>query len=239
MTRQERITKILTRIRQIAPDPLSRDNTVLDQSSAVKVINSVLSLGMNYRRGIEPKLDAFQEKNPDVRQVTELAAFIKDYENPIDFLIKEFNNYKHKPKNIRKANAINSVCEKLCGIINASPSVPEEDAIRQWARQAKPKGYSIWNIKEFKIAGFQWLRMLFRADTSKPDVHILNFLADTLSEKFPPTSEKKKLEAVELIEETSAHSDSEFSARDIDRIIWIFQSKTPNPTRACTATDGY
>ena len=223
MTRSERITTILARIRQIAPDPPPRDNTVLDQSPAVKVINSVLSLGLGYRKVIKPKLDAFQEKNPDVRQVTELAAFIKeDYQTPIDFLNKEFN-YEHKPKSIRKANAINSVCEKLCGIINASPSVPEEDAIRQWALQAKPKGHSVWNIKEFRITGFQWLRMLFGADTAKPDKHVLNFLADTLNEKFPQTNEKKKLEAVNLIEETSARS--EFSARDIDRIIWAFMSE--------------
>ena len=236
MTRQERITKILARIREIAPDPLPRDKTVLDQSPAVKVINSVLSLGLDYRKVVKPKLDAFQEKNPDVRQVTELAAFIEeDYQTPIDFLNKEFN-YKHKPKSIRKANAINSVCEKLCDIINASPSVPEEDAIRQWALQAKPKGYSVWNIKEFRLTGFQWLRVLFGADTVKPDKHILNFLADTLNEKFP-RSDKKLLEAVDLIEEASAHS--EFSARDIDRIIWIFESETPNPTPACTVTDGY
>ena len=236
MTRQERITKILARVREIAPDPLPRDNTVLDHSPAVKVINSVLSLSLGYRK-VKKKLDAFQKNNPDVRQVTELAAFIKeDDQTPIDFLNKEFG-YEHKPKSIRKANAINSVCEKLCGIINASPSVPEEDAIRQWALQAKPKGYRVWDIKEFRIAGFQWLRMLFGADTSKPDRHILNFLADTLNEKFPQTSDKKKLEAVELIEETSAHS--EFSARDIDRIIWIFMSETPNPTPVCTATDGY
>ena len=216
MAKRKRITKILARIRQIAPDPLNRDNTVLDQSPAVKVINSVLSLGMDYRKVVKPKLDAFQEKNPDVRQVTELANLIASYPTPIDFLNKEFN-YKHKPKSIRKANAINSVCEKLCGIINASPSVPEEDAIRQWALQAKPKGYRVWNIKEFGIAGFQWLRMLFGADTVKPDRHIVNFLSETLNEKVSP------LESVELIEETSAHS--EFSARDIDRIIWNWMSK--------------
>ena len=233
MTRQERIAKILARIREIAPDPLPRDKTVLDHTPVVKVLNSVLSLGMDYRRVIEPKLDAFQDKTPDVRQVTELAAVIKDYETPIDFLSKEFN-YKPKPKSIRKANAINSICEKLCGIINASPSVPEADAIRQWALQAKPEGYHIWNIKEFRLTGFQWLRVLFGADTSKPDKHILNFLADTLNEKFPQTSEKKKLEAVDLIEEASAHS--EFSARDIDRIIWGHYA---DPSPACTATDGY
>ena len=233
MTRQERITKILERIREIAPDPLPRDKAVLDHTPAVKVINSVLSLGMKYRTVIEPKLDAFQEKTPDVRQVTELAAFIEeDYQTPIDFLNKEFN-YKPKPKSIRKANAINSICEKLCGIINASPSVPEEDAIRQWALQAKPEGYRIWNIKEFRLTGFQWLRVLFDAGTSKPDRRILNFLADTLNEKFPD-SDKKKLEAVDLIEEASARS--EFSARDIDRIIW---GHYDDPSPACTATDGY
>jgi hypothetical protein len=225
MTRNERITTILARIKEIEPDPLPRDKTVLDQSPAVKVMNSVLSLGMDYRKVVKPKLDAFQKKNPDVRQVTELAAFIEeDYQTPIDFLIQEFNNYSHKPKNIRKANAINSVCEKLCGIIDASPSVPEEDAIRQWALRAKPKEYRVWNIKEFRLTGFQWLRVLFRANTSKPDRRILKFLSDTLNEKFPD-SNKKKLEAVELIEEASAHS--EFSARDIDRIIWNFMSETP------------
>ena len=231
MTRNERITKILARIREIAPDSLPRDKTVLDQSPAVKVINSVLSLGMDYRR-VKKKLDAFQENNPDVIQVSELADFMARYQEPIDLLTQEFR-YRHRPKSIRKANAINSVCEKLCGIINASLSVPEEDAIRQWALQAKPKGYSVWDIKEFKIAGFQWLRVLFGADTSKPDTRILNFLADTLNERFPQT-DKKKLEAVDLIEETSAHS--EFSARDIDRIIWGHHA---NPSPACTTTDRY
>ena len=67
------------------------------------------------------------------------------------------------------------------------------------------------------------------------DVHILNFLADTLNEKFPQTSERKKLEAVDLIEEASAHS--EFSARSIDRIIWIFRSEIPTPSSARTAID--
>ena len=154
------------------------------------------------------------------------------YQKPYDFLKAELDF-----RSELKATAIDDVVVKLCGIIDASPSVPEEDAIRQWALQAKPKEYRVWNITNFKLAGFQWLRMLFGADTAKPDTHILNFLADTLNEEFPQTSYKKKLEAVELIEEASAHS--EFSARDIDRIIWIFRSETPNPTPVCTATDGY
>ena len=231
MTRQERITKILARIREIAPDPLPRDKTVLDQSPAVKVINSVLSLRRPYATVVKPRLDAFQENNPDVIQVSDLVNLMARYD-PYDFLKAELDF-----RSELKATAIDGVVKQLCGIIDASPSVPEEDAIRQWALQANPGGYRVWKITNFGIAGFQWLRVLFGADTAKPDTHILNFLADTLNEEFPQTSEKKKLEAVELIEEASAHS--EFSARDIDRIIWIFRSETPNPTPACTATDGY
>ena len=232
MTRNERITTILARIRQIAPDPLPRDNTVLDQSPAVKVINSVLSLRRPYRTVVKPRLDAFQENNPDVIQVSDLVNLMARYDTPYDFLKAELDF-----RSELKATAIDDVVEKLCGIINASPSVPEEDAIRQWALQANPGGYRVWKITNFGIAGFQWLRVLFGADTVKPDTHILNFLADTLNERFPQTSYKKKLEAVGLIEEASAYS--EFSARDIDRIIWIFRSETPNPTPTCTATDGH
>ena len=81
MTRQERITKILARIRQIAPDPIRGDNTVLDQSPAVKVINSVLSLCRPYRTVVEPRLDAFQENNPDVIQ-SDLVNLMACYQTP-------------------------------------------------------------------------------------------------------------------------------------------------------------
>ena len=232
MTRNERITTILARIREIAPDPLPRDNTVLDQSPAVKVINSVLSLRRPYRTVVKPRLDAFQENNPDVIQVSDLVNLMARYDTPYDFLKAELDF-----RSELKATAIDGVVEKLCGITNASPSVPEEDAIRQWALHANPGGYRVWKITNFGIAGFQWLRVLFGADTVKPDTHILNFLADTLNERFPQTSYKKKLEAVGLIEEASAYS--EFSARDIDRIIWLFMSETPNPIPVCTTTDGY
>ena len=212
MAKKERIAKILARIRQIAPDSLKSDNTVLNQSPAVKVINSALSLGMNYKTVVKSRLDAFQDKNPEVIQVSDLANLIASYPTPYDFLKAELNFRREL-----KATAIDGVVKQLSDITNASPSVSEEDAIRQWALQADILGYRVWNIKGFRLAGFQWLRMLFGADTAKPDIHIVNFLSDTLNEKVSP------LESVELIEESSA--DSEYSARDLDRIIWKFMSE--------------
>ena len=64
MTRQERITKILARIREIAPDPLPRDKTVLDQSPAVKVINSVLSLRRPLYNSCQKETRCFSGEQP-------------------------------------------------------------------------------------------------------------------------------------------------------------------------------
>ena len=215
MTRQERITKILERIRKIAPDTLPRDTAVLDQSPTVKVVDSVLSLRRPYRTVVKKRLDAFQKNNPDVIQVSDLVRLMARYDTPYDFLKAELDF-----RSEIKATAIDNVVDKLCDIINESPSVSEEDAIRQWALRATPEGYCVWKIKNFAIAGFQWLRILFGADTSKPDTRVLKFLSKTLGETFSSNSKKKKLEAVDLIEEAAAQSESEFSARDIDRIIW-------------------
>ena len=216
MAKKEDVLAIVVRLKGLVSEPLRDNNPTFSQSPAVKVINSVLSLGMNYKTVVEPKLNAFAERHPDVKQVSELAIFIKGYPTPIDFLNQEFN-YKHKNKSIMKANAIHAVVEYLCGIIEASSSVPEEEMLRQWAVAADPGDYRSLNIKGFKRDGFQWLRMLFGADTVKPDRHIKNFLFETLNREVPG------MEAIELIEEAAAHSG--YSARAVDAFIWKIMSQ--------------
>jgi hypothetical protein len=38
-------------------------------------------------------------------------------------------------------------------------------------------------IKGFKLSGFQYLRMLFGAQTTKPDVHIVKFISEIVGRK--------------------------------------------------------
>lgn len=216
MAKKDDILAIVARIEGLVSDSLSNDNPTFSQSPAVKVINSVLSLGMNYKRVVEPKLNAFAEKHRDVKQVSELATFIARYPTPIDFLTQEFN-YKNTKKNITTANAIAAVADVLCDIINASPTLSEEEALKRWAIQAQPQDYRSLGIKGFKLAGFQWLRMLFGAETTKPDVHINRFLRDTLNRDTTRT------EAILLIEKTAEHL--EIPARNVDRLIWRKMSK--------------
>ena len=111
-----------------------------------------------------------------------------------------------------KANAIADVTKHLCGIIEASPTVSEEEALKQWAIQAEPGDYRQLDIKGFKLASFQWLRMLFGADTTKPDVHINKFVRQTLNRKI------SRLDCICLIE--SAAACAKTTARAIDRAIW-------------------
>ena len=192
------------------------NNSVFEQSAAIKVIDSVLSLGINYYTVVYPRLKDFESNHPDVKQITELSHLMAGYSTPIDFLSQEFN-YKHKGKSIMKANAINSIVEYLCKIINESLTVPEEESLRQWAIKARPRDCYELDIKGFKIAGFQWLRMLFGADTSKPDVHIKRFLHDTLNREL------SDIDSVLIMEAAASHL--KISVRDIDHLIWEMMAK--------------
>jgi hypothetical protein len=48
----------------------------------------------------------------------------------------------------------------------------EEARLHAWAEWARPGDYLALNVPGFGLAGFQYLRMLFNAQTAKPDVHI-------------------------------------------------------------------
>ena len=145
----------LDRLELNITDP-ENDEAVYHHTPAVKVINSVLSLGMNYKKVIRPRLNDFQDNHPDIKQVTELADFIATFPTPYEFSVTELNF-----GNKQKAYAINSVVKYVCKIVNESPTVPEEVALRQWAIDAQPQDCYSLNIKGFKLAGFQWLRGAF------------------------------------------------------------------------------
>ena len=136
------------------------------RTPAVLVIDCVLSLNRPYDRFVVPRLDAFEEKQPEVQRVTDLAELMADYPTPHEFVQQELN-YNHEAR----ANILQAVVEFVCTIVDGTQTIEEEkEILKQWAIQAEPQGYQTLNIKGFAIAGFQYLRMLFGADTAKPDV---------------------------------------------------------------------
>ncbi|MEZ6235070.1 MAG: hypothetical protein R3B68_12860 [Phycisphaerales bacterium] len=56
----------------------------------------------------------------------------------------------------------------------------ETERLRAWAEWARPGDAYAFEVRGFGVAGFQYLRMLFGADTIKPDVHIRRYVEGVL-----------------------------------------------------------
>ena len=205
------VTAVATEIEKIAPELDDMDMSVFHRPTAIKVIDSVLMRGLRWKTAVGPKLKIFEENHPDVKQVTELAYLMECYQNPVEFLDTELGNSFEM-----KANALNSLVEYLCGVIEESPTVPERDALKQWADAVEPQDCYALDIKGIGVASIQWLRMLLGADTSKPDKHIMGFISDILGE------EPSDVRCVFIMEAASEHLG--LSTRKVDHRLWQIRS---------------
>ena len=218
MVKKEYIVAVASRLKAISPDLSDGDYDDECDPPAVKVIHSVISQALNYKTTVYPRLVNFKKNRPDVKSIGQLADLMASYPTPLDFLTEEVNL-----RNQVKAGAIDGLVKYLCGIVEASPAVPEEEILKQWAIQVEPDGYKELNIKGVKIATFQWLRMLLGADTSKPDVHVMNFIDETIDQKLSED------ECVLVLEGVASYL--EVSERDVDFAIWDFMSSNSRTVR--------
>lgn len=129
------------------------------------------------------------------------------YPTSLDFSIKELD---YNDEN--RARILREVVQFVCTIVQKSPTLPEEEVLKDWALQAKPHECETLGIKGFKIAGFQYLRIRFGADTTKPDVHIIRFISQALNRRVSP------YEALALLEAASERLG--LSVREVDSAIW-------------------
>ena len=177
------------------------------EATAVAVIDCVLGLNRKYDAFVVPRLKTFRHRHPEIRKIGELAELMDSYPTPLDFSIEELN---YNDEN--RARVLREVVQFVCTIVQNSPTLPEEEVLKDWALQAKPPECETLGIKGFKLAGFQYLRMLFGADTTKPDVHIIRFIADALNRRVSP------YEALALLEAASKRLG--YSVREVDSAIW-------------------
>ena len=129
------------------------------------------------------------------------------YSTPYEFIQQELD-YNSE----RKARILQSVVRHVCKIVEEASTIPEEEVLKQWAIQAKPQDCYTLKIKYFKEAGFQYLRMLFGADTTKPDKYIRDFIFGILNRNI------SDIEVVLLLEASSKRVG--LSVRDVDAYIW-------------------
>ncbi len=213
MINKKYIDAVASRLKDLSPDLYDGDYSDRYHPPAVKVINSVISQALRYKTQVYPRLVDFRRNRPDVKSVRQLADLMASYTTSLEFLTKEVNL-----RNQGKAGAIDGLVTYFCGLIEASPTVPEEKTLKQWAITAEPAGSEVLNTKGVGIATFQWLRMLFGADTSKPDVHVMKFIYETTGQRFSED------ECILLIEGVAAKL--EVSERVVDGAIWYFMASS-------------
>lgn len=205
---EDDINTVATRLKQIPQDVSAPTGPEWSHPPAVKVIDCVLSLNRKYDSFVVPRLKTFMSNHPETQRVVELAKLMDHYPTPHAFVQQEIN-YNHEDR----ARTLDSVVKYLCTVIEETKTVEEEkERLTQWAIKSKPHDYQTLKIKGFGIAGFQYLRMLFGADTTKPDIHIIRFLSDILNRNLSTT------ESLLLLESASARAG--LSTRAVDSFIW-------------------
>jgi hypothetical protein len=182
----------------------------------LRVIDCVLSLRRADDRPIGPRLDAFQERFPEVESLRHLGSLLSTYKSPALFARDVLHTNDPTP-----AATLIALVDYLIRMALAGPGT-EAAQLKAWAACARPQDYLTLRIPTLSLAGFQHLRMLLGANTTKPDLHIGSYVATVLRR---PVSD---VEALLLLEEAAPLVP--LRLRDVTAASW-----TAPPTRVAGA----
>ena len=208
-----------------APAPPKR---IWLDAPAARVIDCVLSLRKPYARVVTPRVKRFVEMHPTVRSCTELAKAIASYPSPHAFVEHELNM-----RSKTKGAAIAAVLDHLIDAQHAlahntdandtADSATEAERLQNWAEIARPGDYLALDAPQFGLAGFQYLRVLFGAQTFKPDAHVLRYAENAIGRPIAGNN-RREARAVYALERAAQLCG--VPARNLDAAIWQQQSNT-------------
>ena len=181
------------------------------RTDALKVIDCVLSLNRNYDRFVVPRLDKFEQKHKGTLSVSHLQALMRSYGSPHEFM-QQCLNYNHAAR-----------ADVLMAVVDYLATVGD---LLGWARTADVTGVQQLHIRGFGIAGWQYLRMLFGADTVKPDIYIKRYVEQVIGK---PIGVPVKL--VRLFEDASRSAG--LSAIEVDNAIWEENARAAKSVIGC------
>lgn len=182
-----------------------------------KLLDCVLSLHRRYDEFVIPRIKRFKNRNTNINSLLSLSQCVTKCGGPIRFYKDELDYYYDDG-----AEMFGRLLEYLINEINKYPGNNEIEKCQEWAVSASIDGYrKIWkgsSIPLFGIAGWQYLRMLFGADTCKPDIAIKRYVKDCLNKGFYERSIVELMEASAPL--ASALKSFKQPVREADRRIW-------------------
>jgi len=193
-------------LRRDFPNVTASADRAWSRAPAVRVIDCVLSLHRDYDEFVVPRLEAFERRFPAVETILQLRALINSYRSPAAFA-NDALNYNDPSR----AALLRAVVEYLVRTALVAQG-PELEQLKAWAEHARPQDYLTLRIPGFALAGFQYLRMLFGANTTKPDVHISRYVAHAVGHSV------SDVQALLLLEDAGRLAG--LRLRDIDTTIW-------------------
>lgn len=214
------VIRVVEALRALAGGIRASSDPAWSRPIAIRVIDCVLSLNRNYDRFVVPRIEALMRAHPELQSVAQLKALLASHPSPATFVQAELN-YDHADR----ARILAEVIEFLSDVVGQAQPEHEAAVLQRWAVAARPEEYESLNIKGFKLAGYQYLRMLFGAQTTKPDKHIIDFVSAAIRRRV------SDVEALVLLEAATGREG--LPLREVDTSIWeararILQHKSPH-----------
>jgi hypothetical protein len=141
----------------------------------IQVVDCVLSLRRPYEKVVLPRVRAFATRRPEIATCLDLRDLIGSYPGPAEFLAAELDT-----RHARRAATLVGVVDYVLDVQARFDGGTEAERLLAWARWARPGDYLAVGVPGFGLAGFQYLRLLFGAETSKPDVHIIRYVSEAV-----------------------------------------------------------
>lgn len=196
----EALSRLKPSIRQSSDRAWQRD-------AALRVIDCVLSLNRNYDSFVVPRLDSFERMQPGIRTVGDLRGLMASHPSAAAF-VSNCLNYNDDDR----AVTLNKVVDWLVNIAGGGNYDAQMSNLKRWAASANPQDHLKLGIRGFGLGGFQYLRMLFGANTTKPDIHIQRYVASCVGRRVSDA------QALVLLEVAAVEADVRL--RDLDTTIW-------------------
>jgi len=188
-------------------------------TTSLNVLNCVLSLNRNYDKFVHPRVKAFEKCHPSIEELAQLRDLIDSYESPVRFSIQELDyNY------CEWAQMLRGVVEYLINVQQEYEGSNEYERLQRWATSVTPKDADSVGVKGFGLSGFQYLRMLFGAQTTKPDRHIIRFVSEAVGRRVSDRV------AVDLLEQAAQRVG--LPVCGIDKAIWEERARGQSRCRA-------
>ncbi|MBK7405824.1 MAG: hypothetical protein IPJ41_14700 [Phycisphaerales bacterium] len=204
--REHEARQLLDLVQKEFPETSTAPPAIWDGDPPLKIIDCVLSLNRHYERVVVPRVAAFAAKYPDIKTCGSLRDAMLAA-TPEACLRTHLDT-----RDPRRAATLLGVVEFAIDAAQAFPAESEEASLRAWAADARPGDYLAVGVRGFGLAGFQYLRMLFGANTAKPDRHIIDYVSRATG------GEPSDVEALYAMERAAQLGG--FSAAWLDHEIW-------------------